>query len=352
MDGDIRDLLADDDDMFDPFEDEDETDELSELNGDVAQIGGVIGQPLQQEEPDQEKPSLPAEERIAQLLEHMPSQKRLLLRLVAFCKEQKSGEEMDAYTEELKQNCYSVYTPVVMRELLEEAGAIEYLPATTEELQEKCAAGLDNGAGESFVSNSKRVGSVNSNEIDSTEDGSNAVGGKGNTSAFSSDYLEASLAWNEGGVLERVNEAPIQHESLIEDGQEITLDYLEIEQARPSWWLATPAGLAAVSALDDLGATRELLAKEPEYLDIYHQILDFCAQEEFGRSPKEIDNLVNNSPLLQEPRRYSGYFVSRLERQGALEWRSGWCITAAGTTIMNEYATKASEKEADHVAGD
>ena len=42
MDGDIRDLLADDDDMFDPFEDEDETDELSELNGDVAQIGGVI----------------------------------------------------------------------------------------------------------------------------------------------------------------------------------------------------------------------------------------------------------------------------------------------------------------------
>lgn len=320
MDGDIRDLLADDDYVFDPFENEEDSDESSEAGFDAADVSGVIGQPLQQEEISQEKPQLPAEERIAQLLEHMPSQKRLLLRLVAFCKEQKSGEEMDAYTEELKQNCYSVYTPVVMRELLEEAGAIEYLPAT-EELQEQSANEPENTVGE-------------------------------HAGAVESGAFEVPYSWNEGGVLESVNEAPVQHESLIEDGQEVTLDYLEITETRPGWWVATPAGLAAVHALDDLGATRELLTKEPEYLDIYHQILDFCAQEEFGRSAKEIDNLVNNSPLLQEPRRYSGYFVSRLERQGALEWRSGWCITDTGTTIMNEYATKASEKEAGHVAGD
>ena len=56
-----------------------------------------------------------------------------------------------------------------------------------------------------------------------------------------------------------------------------------------------------VDEQDDAGEIRKLLAAEPQYLDIYHQILDFCC-EEGGRSAKEIDRLVNDSPLLEEPR--------------------------------------------------
>ncbi len=351
MDGDIRDLLADDIDVFDPFDDEEEFDENDTSDFGCENDDGVIGQPLEETAPKQEKPLLSAEERIAALLDQMPSQKRLLLRLIAFCEEKKSGVEMDEYTEELKQNCYSVYTPVVMRELLEEAGAIEYLPRADEDSQQRCASLAENNASERVPESAYADVSESARE-DARENTNASVHEQARESAFAANDPEAPLSWNEGGVLMNVDESHIQHEHLTEGGQEVTLDYLEIEPTRPGFWLATPAGLAAVHALDDVETTRELLTKEPEYLDIYHQILDFCAQEEFGRSPKEIDNLVNNSPLLQEPRRYSGYFVSRLERQGALEWRSGWCITAAGTTIMNEYAVTASKKEADHVSGD
>ena len=325
MDNDIRDLLAED--VFDPFGDEEEN-----------ELENVIGTSLVQEENDELEDDsdangeptveeLSAEERIHNLLEKMPGQKRLMLRLIAYCEEQKSGAEMDEYTEKLKEDCYSVYSPVVFRELLEGAGAIEYIPdeseEESEEESEKESENLDvqgNGEQPDALGECKQPGVLGECE-------------------------QSSNAFTQGGVLIPIDEEKVQHESLVEDGQELTLDYLEIEETKPGFWVATAAGLDAVAQLDDFGSTVELLQKEPRYLDIYHQILDFCAQEELGRSSKEIDNLVNDSPLLQEPRRYSGYFVSRLERQGALEWHSGWCITDAGKAVLEKDTAEAQKEE-------
>ncbi len=325
MDNDIRDLLAED--VFDPFGDEEEN-----------ELENVIGTSLVQEENDELEDDsdangeptveeLSAEERIHNLLEKMPGQKRLMLRLIAYCEEQKSGAEMDEYTAKLKEDCYSVYSPVVFRELLEGAGAIEYIPdeseEESEEESEKESENLDvqgNGEQPDALGECKQPGVLGECE-------------------------QSSNAFTQGGVLIPIDEEKVQHESLVEDGQELTLDYLEIEETKPGFWVATAAGLDAVAQLDDFGSTVELLQKEPRYLDIYHQILDFCAQEELGRSSKEIDNLVNDSPLLQEPRRYSGYFVSRLERQGALEWHSGWCITDAGKAVLEKDTAEAQKEE-------
>ena len=325
MDNDIRDLLAED--VFDPFGDEEEN-----------ELENVIGTSLVQEENDELEDDsdangeptveeLPAEERIHNLLEKMPGQKRLMLRLIAYCEEQKSGAEMDEYTEKLKEDCYSVYSPVVFRELLEGAGAIEYIPdeseEESEEESEKESENLDvqgNGEQPDALGECKQPGVLGECE-------------------------QSSNAFTQGGVLIPIDEEKVQHESLVEDGQELTLDYLEIEETKPGFWVATAAGLDAVAQLDDFGSTVELLQKEPRYLDVYHQILDFCAQEKLGRSSKEIDNLVNDSPLLQEPRRYSGYFVSRLERQGALEWHSGWCITDAGKAVLEKDTAEAQKEE-------
>ena len=271
-----------------------------------------------------------ADERIEELLQKMSSQKRLFLRLIAFCEEEKSAEEMDEYTEQLKQNCYSVYSPVIMRELLEEAGAIRYIGA---EVEADAHDEADAHGGECACDEAGSQDEADAQDVAGARGGADAQD-KMDTSA----NLGRSVV--EDGALIAIDEADIKHEKLIEDNQELTLDYLEIEEEKPGFWIATSAGLAAVAKTDDVAATKELLEKEPVYLDIYHQILDFCASEEKGRSAKEIDNLVNNSPLLENPRRYSGYFVSRLERQGAIEWRSGWCITNAGKTIIDEYASK------------
>lgn len=335
MDDDIRDLIADD--LFDPFED-DEGDTRNTAGGNVFASaaldgaegeGGIVGEPLPPNDDETKKPLLSPEERIARLLEEMPGQKRLLLRLVDYCREAKSGEDMDAFTFGLKENCYSVYSPVVLRELLEEAGAIEYLPADGEREEMPCAGGTSPVEGVSHAEEAIRSEDV----LDAQE-----------TLAADGDALGVTAApFVDGGVLIPIDESKVRHESLVENGEEMTLSFLEIEETKPGLWVATEAGCAAVDGIDDVSATRELLEKEPRYLDIYHQILDFCAQEEYGRSSKEIDNLVNDSPLLQEPRRYSGYFVSRLERQGALEWRSGWCVTDAGREIIEEAAAKVQE---------
>lgn len=329
MDEDIRDLLVDAD-LFDPFEDEEEPD-----GGEAAAVAeeqSVIGAPLNQEKPAEEPPRAP-EERIAALFEEMPGQKMLLMRLIDHCREQKTGEEMDVFTRELQENCYSVYSPVILRELLQEAGAIDYvLPEDDDDAD---------GAGEAATA------AVSAGESEAFAEGRPPAPAA--PPAGSAGCAAAEDPFAKGGVLIAVGEENVRHETLVEQGEEVVLDFLEVEEQKPGFWVATAAGCAAVDAVDFVGDTRELLEKEPVYLDIYHQILDFCAQEKYGRSAKELDNLVNDSPLLQEPRRYSGYFVSRLERQGALEWKKGWCITEAGQVALEESRAQVQKEEMAHV---
>lgn len=277
MDADIRELFVEDE-VFDPFDEE-------EQEGDGAPEEPLVGAPLERSE-EAAADDRPAQERFAELANSMPGQKRTLFRLVDYCREPKSGLEMDAETERLLEFNFSVYSPVVFRELLERAGAIRYLPAESEVAGE--AAG------------------------------------------------EAA----EEAAAKAADEPEVVSERYFDGEEEVDIEFLEVSEERPGLWEATPEGLDVVDAQDDEGEIRELLGKEPVYVDIYQQILDFCC-EEGGRSAKEVDRLVNDSPLLQEPRRYSGYFVGRLERKGALSWRGGWCTTDAGKALMEASAPRA-----------
>ena len=305
MEADVRDLF-DEDALFDPFEDGPE--------GDVdpaaaAQV--TIGAPLSAEEAAPAVAAAPevdertAQERFRDLLKETPAQRRVMLALVDFCRQPKTGEEMDARTEELLRYGFSIYSPVVFRELLEEAGAIRYAVFDDDgsEIAEAHEAATE---GEAPVEGGDRCGSAPGDGLD-------------------------------GAAADRADAEPCAMSSEeYFDGQEtVELEFLEVADERPGLWVATPEGLEVVDEQDDAGEIRDLLAAEPKYLDIYHQILDFCT-EDGGRSAKELDRLVNDSPLLEEPRRYSGYFVGRLERKGALEWRGGWCTTQAGRDMIAE----------------
>jgi len=114
-----------------------------------------------------------------------------------------------------------------------------------------------------------------------------------------------------------------------EDGQE----YLVIQKRQEGRWQAAPAALEVVDEQDANGDFHRLLAKEPRYLDIYKTILDYCR---LPRTIKEIDALVNESPLLQEPRRYGGYFIERLEKNGGLAWKGNWVSTALGVSLLDQ----------------
>lgn len=287
MEADVRDLF-DEDALFDPFEDGPDGDFDSEA---AAQV--TVGAPLSAEEAAPKTAAAPAvdtrtaQERFRDLLKETPGQRRVMLALVDYAREPKTGEEMDARTEDLLRYGFSVYSPVVFRELLEEAGALRYV--------------LLDDEGNEVVADVADAG-----------DGAAAEG-----------------------------ESALQSEEYFDGEETVELEFLEVADERPGLWVATPEGLEVVDEQDDAGEIRKLLAAEPQYLDIYHQILDYCC-EEGGRSAKEIDRLVNDSPLLEEPRRYSGYFVGRLERKGALEWRGGWCTTQVGRDMIDEAVAAAA----------
>lgn len=304
MEADVRDLF-DEDALFDPFEDGPDGDFDSEA---AAQV--TVGAPLTAEEAAPKAAAAPAvdtrtaQERFRDLLKETPGQRRVMLALVDYAREPKTGAEMDARTEELLRYGFSVYSPVIFRELLEEAGALRYVLLDDEgsEVAADEAAGVADAQAEA------------------------GAGGPGVADAG------AGAAYG----------APVLRSEEYFDGEEtVELEFLEAADERPGLWVATPEGLEVVDEQDDAGEIRKLLAAEPQYLDIYHQILDYCC-EEGGRSAKEIDRLVNDSPLLEEPRRYSGYFVGRLERKGALEWRGGWCTTQVGRDMIDEAVAAAA----------
>ena len=314
MEADVRDLF-DEDALFDPFEDG--------LDGDVdpaaaAQV--TVGAPLSAEEAAPKTAAAPAadtrtaQERFRDLLTETPGQRRVMLALVDYCREPKTGAEMDARTDELLRYGFSVFSPVVFRELLEEAGAIRYVQLDAKGNEVEVAAG---------DSDAQPVESGDRNGVSADGVWDAATG------ATASEHALADAA-------------TLSSEQYFDGQETVELEFLEVAEERPGLWVATPEGLEVVDEQDDAGEIRKLLAAEPQYLDIYHQILDFCT-EEGGRSAKELDRLVNDSPLLEEPRRYSGYFVGRLERKGALEWRGGWCTTQVGRDMIAEALAAAAQ---------
>lgn len=271
MDKDIRELVFDEE-LFDPFEEDDDSKEPVPDEGDDNGIGAPMEEPFPVDPAADERP---AAERIADLLASMPGQRRTLLRVIDFCRDEKSAEEIDDYIAGLKKHCYSIYSPVVFRELLEQAGALAYEGVRP--------------------------------DADAADEGDAAPS----------------------------DEGALQSEVLVDGDVEVPLEYREIDEVEPGRWHATEEGLAVVDAQDDEGATVRLIADEPQYEGIYDKILAFCRCEG-GRLSQEIDRLVNDEEVLQEPRRYAGYFVGHLERKGALEWKEGWVTTEAGASYLDK----------------
>lgn len=312
MEADIRDLF-DEDALFDPFEDVD-ADELDPAA--VAQV--TVGAPLSAEEAAPKAAAAPAvdtrtaQERFRDLLNETPGQRRVMLALVDYCREPKTGAEMDDRTNELLRYGFSVFSPVVFRELLEEAGAIRYVVLDAD--------------GNEVVGDLPDAAAAGGLPVDDGDRNGISAGGA---------VAEAREGGADSGHALVDGDVTLSSEEYFDGQETVELEFLEVADECPGLWVATSEGLEVVDEQDDAGEIRKLLAAEPEYLDIYHQILDFCTLDG-GRSAKEIDRLVNDSPLLEEPRRYSGYFVGRLERKGALEWRGGWCTTQVGHDMIAE----------------
>ncbi len=110
----------------------------------------------------------------------------------------------------------------------------------------------------------------------------------------------------------------------------------EPEPQRPSFWVATQAGLDLVAEHDPRAHVAQMLEDEACYMPVYRELLEKLADGPMTK--KEIDVIVRANPASESPRRLGGYFVDRLERIEAIEWTGAWSITEIGRELLDNEA--------------
>ncbi len=110
---------------------------------------------------------------------------------------------------------------------------------------------------------------------------------------------------------------------------------LEVHVPEPARYRATEDGLAAVEAENPAARFASFMEENALYAPIFRTVLENCDREE-GATKKQIDALVDHDPLCREPRRFSGYFVDKLEDADAIVFEGVWRTTDVGRAMLEE----------------
>lgn len=134
---------------------------------------------------------------------------------------------------------------------------------------------------------------------------------------------------DENGIL--FSEAPEQQPLIVEvDGA----TFLKPAPWREVYWCATDDAREFLASNNPMERLRELLDRDAVYLPIYLRILDAASRDEGAKTP-ELNAIVDDDPLVQQPRLYTAHFTELLERCGALRWEGVWRTTEVGLTFLN-----------------
>ena len=235
-------LFDGDEGAFDPLADDFEPAEAAEEDG-------IVDLPVMAEMPSDLKPKsvfdkdrfASAQDAIEELLTRNPGRKPVLLQIIEFCCEERTGEEVAELVEQAQAENRSVYTPQSLCSILERAGALTGRSEVPEQ--------------------------------------------------------------DEAAEQDEQGDAPEQ------DGADAGQPEVEAREVAPqptTYWLATDDGLTVLASHKEGHALEELLSSQSEspYLEIYERVLAFCAVE--PRKKPQIDALVDDDPLVQNPANFHG----------------------------------------------
>lgn len=236
-----------------------------------------------------EKRELPARERIEKLLAGMPGQGPRLLEVIRCAREEIDARDLAAALDEAFPRDVSVYSSMQLVCLLEEAGA---LAARIEEAAEDAASPC-------------------SSEDPADEGAPCAIAGE-------------HAASEDEACGDRAADAP-EDAASGEEGE----GYLVPAPEPVCFYAATPEGLAVLEERGGFEAVRAMLLEEPRYLPLFEEIIDLVSAPG-GASMKALDAAINANPLCENPRRFCGYFLGKLERLGAVRFEGSWVATPLG----------------------
>ena len=320
------------DDEFDPLA-EDSLEDLEEENpNDEYNVPKI---------PDAERSVVPAPvelppaQRIEKLISGIPGQQFRILACIQACMDEpvELAQIIEAVDEKW-QTTGSVYSTGRLVQLLEQAGAIDRIEPEEEE--------PDEGEGGEAVDEAAKAqavaGAAGAPEAQAVAGAAGAPEAQEAQAAEAAEAEEAEAPTEEApaeGEQETADEEQqLPHRPLdyleVDPGQE----YLEVELARPCTFLATQAGVDAVQARTGMEHMQQLLDEEPQYLPVYKRILTMC-NTAGGRLVQEINAVIDPDPLCAEPRRFSTYFLRKLEVVGAVKFQDAWCTTDYGKRALD-----------------
>ena len=99
------------------------------------------------------------------------------------------------------------------------------------------------------------------------------------------------------------------------------------------FWKTTDAGARILDDDDPLARGQEFLAADPDLAPIYRRVLEMCQGQ--GAVLAQLEEAVDNDPLVQSPRVYAPFFLDRLERCDALDWDGTWKTTEVGAQLLS-----------------
>jgi hypothetical protein len=113
--------------------------------------------------------------------------------------------------------------------------------------------------------------------------------------------------------------------------------------------VTTAAGVAAAERLEPRRRIGELFAGEPELAPAYVQVLESCREP---RTYAEIEESLGTSGVAEGALGSDGeeihpsYYVSALERVGALVWKDAWTASDAGRALLASVAERSRSQQA------
>lgn len=315
------------DDSFDPLEDLhiDVEEEDSEETSDYQLPEFSPEEEVALVEPAQEAS---VEERMEQLFKGMPGQKMRLLAAVDLCRERISLDDLSTALAAQFPGDKSVYSPARIAELLERAGA---LSAELEEIEQDTESEQASDAPALASSAAAAAAFAEGKEGEEAQD-------QGATGA-DSDVQGAA-----GAGFEAEAEADAASEALVVAEEEVEEAYLVVAPPAITYYSATEDGLAMVNAHMGTAPIVEAINEQGgKYRHVYQAVLQAAAAEG-GTTAKQLDSVLEGDPVLEEPRRFSTYFLRKLEEVDALRWLDVWTITDVGRSVLDaEFANAEGE---------
>ena len=240
--------------------------------------------------PETPAQDVPASERIAALLDKMPSHRALMFKIILACENPMQVGELNAFVEDLQRFDRSVFGPVELCGLLQRAGALELVDG------------------------------------DGTPYGRASLPADAPVADERADEPGSATGAAEAEAAEEPAEGLEEGESEEEGDPDSTGD---ADTARPAFWAATEAGLTAARSDDPFERLASLFRQNETYASVYKCILSLCARDGGAKTPA-LGKAVDSVPVVWHPRLFATHFVDQLEKCGAIQWRGAWCATEVG----------------------